>query len=91
MPTWRRTSSIFFRSIGQLDAVDDDAASLVWFQPVDAPDQRRLAGARWATDHDPLAARHRQVDVAQDVEISEPLVDALHLNVKHGRTSGHSS
>ena len=70
--------------IGELDTVDDDTPPLVWFQPVDAPYQGRLAGARWATDHDPLASHHRQVEVAQDVEISEPLVDTLHLNVKHG-------
>ena len=70
--------------IGQFHAVDDDAPLLVRLQSVDAPNHRRLAGARWPTDHDPLAARHRQVDVAQDVEIPEPLVDTLHLKVKHG-------
>ena len=67
----------------QLDAVDDDAALLVLLQPVDAADERRLAGARRPADHDPLAARHPQVDVAQDVELAEPFVDALHVDVKH--------
>jgi hypothetical protein len=31
--------------VGQFDAVDDDLALLVLFQPVDAADQRRLARA----------------------------------------------
>ena len=29
---------------GQLDAVDDDPAALMGFEPVDAADQRRFAG-----------------------------------------------
>ena len=42
--------------VGQLGAVDDDAALLVLFQPVDAADHRRLAGAGRSADHDALAA-----------------------------------
>ena len=40
----------------QFDAVDHDRAALVLLEPVDAADQRRLAGARRAADDDPLAA-----------------------------------
>ena len=34
--------------VGQLDAVDDDVAALVLLEPVDGPDERRLARARRA-------------------------------------------
>ena len=65
--------------VGELDAVDDDAALLVLLQPVDAADHGRLAGARRAADDDALAARDVQVDVAQHVELAVPLVHADHL------------
>ena len=45
--------------VGELGAVDDDAALLVLLEPVDAADHRRLAGAGRAADHDALAARER--------------------------------
>jgi len=41
---------------------------------VDAADQRRLARTGRPADHDPLAGVHRQIDVAQHVELAEPLV-----------------
>ena len=62
--------------VGQLDAVDDDAALLVLLQPVDAADHGRLAGAGRPADHDALAARDAQIDVAQHVEVAVPLVHA---------------
>ena len=43
--------------VGQLDAVNDDAALLPVLKPVDAAQQRRLAAAGRAADDDPLAAR----------------------------------
>jgi hypothetical protein len=59
------------------------------FQPVDAADQRGLAGARRAADHDALAARHLQVDVAQHVEIvAIPLVDFFEADDGFGHGSG---
>ena len=63
--------------VGELDAVDDDAALLMFFEAVDAADQRRLAGARRAADDDPLALRDGQVDVLEDMELAVPLVDAV--------------
>src|SRR5690606_21031352 len=58
----------------------DDAPLLVLLEPVDAADQGALAGARGPDDHDDLALVHRHVDVAQDVEVTEPLVEALDLD-----------
>ena len=43
--------------VGELDAVDDDAALLVLLQPVDAADHGRLARAGRPADDDPLAAQ----------------------------------
>ena len=60
--------------VGQFHAVDDDAAALLLLQPVDAADQRRLAAARRPADDDALAAHDLEVDVAQHVELAEPLV-----------------
>ena len=66
--------------VGELDAVDDDSALLVFLQPVDAADHGRLAGTRRPANHHALAAADRQVDVAQHVEIAVPLVHADHLD-----------
>jgi hypothetical protein len=66
--------------VGELGAVDDDLALLVLLQPVDAADHRRLARPRRAADDQLLAARDLEVDVAQDVELAIPLVDADHLD-----------
>src|SRR6185437_5345052 len=60
--------------VGDLDAVDNDAAALVLLQPVDAADHRRFARAGRSADDDALAAHDAQVDVAQDVEGAEPFV-----------------
>ena len=49
--------------VGQLDAVDDDAARVVLLEAVDAADHRRLARARRADDDDDLLAADAQVDV----------------------------
>ena len=50
--------------VGQFDAVDDDLAALMLFQPVDAADHRRFARAGGAADDDALAAHDLQIDVA---------------------------
>ena len=42
--------------VGQLDAVDDDAALLMLLEPVDAADHGRFAGAGRPADDDALAA-----------------------------------
>src|SRR5260370_36480685 len=61
---------------GQFDPVDDDRSELMLLQPIDETDQRRFAGAGWTTDDDALAAADREVDIAQRVKVSVPLVDA---------------
>ncbi len=67
--------------IGQLGAIDDQMAILVFFEPVDATDQRRFSGAGRPADHDALTARNLQVDIAQHVEIvAIPLVDFVENN-----------
>ena len=71
---------MFLRSETELGSVDDDAPLLVLFQPVDAADQRRLAGTRRAADDDTLAPIDGQVDVAQDVERAEPLVHVVDVD-----------
>ncbi|MPN20413.1 hypothetical protein SDC9_167792 [bioreactor metagenome] len=58
-------------------SVDGDRARIDRLQPVDRPDQCRLARAGRAQDHHHLALRHRQVDVAQHVQVTEVLVDVL--------------
>ena len=71
--------------VGQFDAVDDNSAALMLLEAIDAADQRRLARARGAANDDPLAARHEEVDVAQDVKLAVPFVDADHLDGGAGR------
>ena len=61
--------------IGELDAVDEDVSALVFLEPIDRPDERRLAGAGGTEDHDHFAALDGQVDAAQYMELAEPFVD----------------
>jgi hypothetical protein len=74
--------------VGELDTVDHDAALLVLLQAVDAADHGGLAGARGPADHDALALGHAQVDVAQHVEIAEPLVHPDHVDGDVARKRG---
>jgi len=69
--------------IGKFDAVHEDGAFLVFLQPIDAANHRGFAGTRRATDYDALALCNLQIDVAQYVKLSVPLVDVLHFDVKH--------
>ncbi|MET4831451.1 hypothetical protein ABIF44_000858 [Bradyrhizobium japonicum] len=64
----------------ELDAVDDNLALLKLLQRIDAADQRRLAGARGAADHDALALADLEVDVAQHVKLAVPFVEAGNLD-----------
>ena len=69
-----------FRIIGELDAVDDDAAGLPVLQMIDAAQQGRLAAAGWATDDDALAERDFQIDVTQYMKFAEPFVQGDDFN-----------
>ena len=66
--------------VGQLHAVDDDAAVLVRFEAIDAANERGLARARGPADDDLLALVDGEVDVPQDLEGAEPLADADQLD-----------
>jgi hypothetical protein len=66
--------------VRQLGAVDDDTSGVVFLEPVDAPDHRRLARTRGADDDDDLLGCHAQVDVAQRLEVVEELVDVLEFD-----------
>jgi hypothetical protein len=69
-------------------AVDDDLAALVLLEAVDGADERRLAGARRPEDDDHLAGPHGQVDAAQHVELTEPLVHVAADDDLVGRGGG---
>ena len=67
-----------FDVVANLHAVDPQHTLLVFFQAVDAADQRGLAGAGRAADHDALARLDVQVNIPQHMEaIAVPLVDFL--------------
>src|SRR3546814_11667199 len=76
--------------VGELGAVDDDTSFLMFLESVDAADQRRLARPRRTADHDALAARDSQVDVAEDVELAAPLLypDLMDTGVCFGQSPG---
>jgi hypothetical protein len=69
-------------------ALQADGAAVDRLQPVDSPAQGRLARPRGA-DHDHHLARvHLEVDVLEHVQVTEVLVDALHL--EQGGTCRHA-
>src|SRR4029078_5075683 len=73
----------------KLDAVDDDLTFLEFLQLVYATDQCRLPRTRRTADHDALTLGNIEVDVAQDVEIAVPFIEALDANDRvcaHGPT-----
>src|SRR5690606_22786252 len=79
--------------VGELDAVDDNLAFLMLLKPVDAADQCRLAGARRAANNDFFALGYRELDIAQNMELAEPLIDAdqidsRYVRLRHGRDRG---
>src|SRR6266566_3405975 len=73
--------------LGEVDAVAGDRLAvdayfslLDGLEAVDAADERALARARGAADHDHLGGCHVERDVLQHVERAEPLVDLLELD-----------
>ena len=52
----------------------------MFLQRIDAPDQRRLSRTGRPADHDPFAALHGQVNIAQHMETAVPLVHVLDFN-----------
>ena len=60
--------------LGELDSGDDDPPGLMFLEPVDAADQRRLAGAGRAAQHDAFAFAHFQVDALEYMKSAVVLV-----------------
>src|SRR4029077_15732297 len=60
----------------QFNSVHDDPAFLKFLECVDAADQRRFSRARRAADHDALTPADIEIDVAQNMKIPVPFVEA---------------
>src|SRR6185437_933379 len=70
----------------KFDAVDDDPAFLKLLERVDAADQRRFTRTRRPANHDALAFTDVEIDVAQHMKITEPLVE---IDDADNRIRGH--
>ena len=60
--------------VGQLDTIDDYPAALMFLKPVNTTNEGRFTGAGRAADNNPFFLLNGQVDVLQDMELSEPFV-----------------
>ncbi len=68
-------------AVVERDAVDDDRPLVVLLQPVDAAQQRGLAGARGPDDDHHLALLDVEADAAQGVDVApEVLVNVVDLD-----------
>ena len=77
--------------IGEHFAQHLDPPVLDPLQPVDAAEQRALAGSAGTADHHDAAGRDRQVDVAQHAVVAEGLADALEPDDRRAqRYSSHA-
>src|SRR5579863_1623916 len=65
---------------GELDAVDDDLAFLMFLEPIYAPNHRRLARARRAAYDDTFAACDRETHVLENMKRAEPFVHVANLD-----------
>ncbi|MNQ09483.1 hypothetical protein D3C85_223000 [compost metagenome] len=65
-------------------AADAQLAAADGLQPRDHAQQRRLAAARGADEHDELAVGNVQVDAVHDGHAGEILAQLLELNLSHG-------
>ncbi|KAG1648403.1 hypothetical protein GQR58_029853 [Nymphon striatum] len=63
--------------VGELNAVDHDAAALVLFQAVDAPNPRGLTRAGWAEHDDDFAFLDGRGHALEGLEVAVPFVDAV--------------
>jgi hypothetical protein len=70
-------------------AVDVEPAGVDLLQVVDAPQERRLAGAGGADEAEDLALLDLEVDALEDLDVAEGLVDALGLH--HGVGGHHAA
>ncbi len=70
-----------------IDAVDADAALVELGQPVDAAQQRRLAGARRADQADDFVVGHAEVDLVQHLALAVEFGELFDFDAMHSR--GH--
>src|SRR5262249_249894 len=69
-----------FGIIGELFAIDDDAAALPVLQAIDAAKHGRFAAAGRTADDDPFAARNSEVDISQQLKIAIPFVQGNYFD-----------
>ena len=77
MPMSARSRGRSTSGIVHVEPVDDQPAGLDLLEPVDAADQRALAGAARAADHEDLAPRPRLGDALEHLQRAEALVHVL--------------
>jgi hypothetical protein len=63
--------------------IDQDVARIDVLEAGNGAERRRLAAARGAEEDDEFLVRHRQVHVADDVELTEMLVDIAKFDLSH--------
>ena len=66
--------------VAELRALDPNLTLLVFFQTIQTTNQGGLSGARWAANNDTFTLLAGEVDVLEDVKLTEPLVHIHHLD-----------
>lgn len=67
-------------AVVNLHAVHPNFSGSDRLQLVDAADQRAFPGTTGSADNSDFSGRHRQIDVIQDMKLSEPFMDVFKLN-----------
>ena len=69
---------------GDVLAVDPDLAGIDVEEPGDGVEQRRLAAARGAEEHDELAGIHLEIEILQHLQVAEGDPEVLDRYLRHG-------
>ena len=72
-------------------ALDVDGAGVAGVEPADRAQQRALAAAALADDHEQLAGRDVEVDVAEHDAVAEAALDAAHGDGGDGGDGAHAT
>ena len=79
------------RTLGDVDSADRPGALGHLLEAGDHPQQRRLAAARRADEHDELAVEDREIDVVHgDEAAGEDLRDVLETDLSHAGLPAYS-
>ena len=70
---------------GQIDAIHNDTAPLMFFKPIDAADKGRFSGPRRPTDDNTLLFCHGEVNILEHMKIPEPFVHIDDFNDRFRR------